>query len=376
MENIKNYSCLECKYFAAVDPDDPTQGFCRRFAPHALDFHGCQGGGDPSPLTAKGDIYTRDATDDTRQPVGTDGQILSANSAESTGLEWIDPPSGSSPLTTKGDLYAHNGTDDARQAVGTDGQVLIADSSQPNGLRWADPGTGQAYLDTEQAALFVTTQQTIALFTHDGEDPGSGTSKAISNPNNPYDTGGSYPFIAPYDAATVEIVAFQVCVTACAVGGSPVGPDPYINIQFYENNGAAESLIGTIAVPVDPLKTGTNNNTGTPNFQNVTYVLPTPISINSGAMFGWRADLVAPGSTEKIAALRNTNTKVYLAITPTAALVASPAPLVASAEPEAEPGATVAASLAAPIPIDESTQKWALIQNPALGWCGEFAKGL
>ena len=46
------------------------------------------GGGGASPLTTKGDLYTYD-TGDQRLPVGTDGQILSANSATSTGLEWI-----------------------------------------------------------------------------------------------------------------------------------------------------------------------------------------------------------------------------------------------------------------------------------------------
>jgi len=52
------------------------------------------GGGTTSPLTTKGDLYTFD-TGNARLPVGTDGQILSANSAEPTGLEWIDSNGGS-----------------------------------------------------------------------------------------------------------------------------------------------------------------------------------------------------------------------------------------------------------------------------------------
>jgi hypothetical protein len=47
-----------------------------------------------SPLTTKGDILTNDATNDVRLAVGTDGQILSANSATATGLEWIAAPTG------------------------------------------------------------------------------------------------------------------------------------------------------------------------------------------------------------------------------------------------------------------------------------------
>ena len=41
-----------------------------------------------SPLTTKGDIFTRNVTEDARLPVGTNGYILKANSATATGLEW------------------------------------------------------------------------------------------------------------------------------------------------------------------------------------------------------------------------------------------------------------------------------------------------
>jgi hypothetical protein len=46
-----------------------------------------------------------------------------------------------SPLTTKGDLYGFS-TLDARIPIGTNNQVLTADSAQALGLKWATPASG------------------------------------------------------------------------------------------------------------------------------------------------------------------------------------------------------------------------------------------
>lgn len=45
-------------------------------------------------------------------------------------------------LTTKGDVLTHDGTDHQRLGVGTDDQVLTADSSAAGGLAWKDPAAG------------------------------------------------------------------------------------------------------------------------------------------------------------------------------------------------------------------------------------------
>jgi len=53
------------------------------------------------------------------------------------GSSWVNV-GGSSPLTTKGDLYTYS-TADARLAVGTNGQYLSADSAEATGLKWVTP---------------------------------------------------------------------------------------------------------------------------------------------------------------------------------------------------------------------------------------------
>jgi fatty acid-binding protein DegV len=40
------------------------------------------------------------------------------------------------PLTTAGDIMVYDGVDSVRVPVGSDGQVLVADSSQTNKLKW------------------------------------------------------------------------------------------------------------------------------------------------------------------------------------------------------------------------------------------------
>lgn len=49
---------------------------------------------------------------------------------------------GSAPLTTKGDLLSRTSSAVSRLAVGTNNQVLTADSAEATGLKWATPSGG------------------------------------------------------------------------------------------------------------------------------------------------------------------------------------------------------------------------------------------
>lgn len=95
-------------------------------------------------VDAKGDLLAASAPDTVvRLPVGTDGQVLTASSATTTGLQWSAAPGGGIVATivdVKGDLIAATAADTvARLPVGTNGQILSAASGQTTGLQWIDP---------------------------------------------------------------------------------------------------------------------------------------------------------------------------------------------------------------------------------------------
>jgi hypothetical protein len=60
-----------------------------------------------------------------------------------SGSAWVAVGGSGSPLTTKGDLYTYT-TTDARLGVGTNGQVLQADSAEATGLKWVTASASTA----------------------------------------------------------------------------------------------------------------------------------------------------------------------------------------------------------------------------------------
>lgn len=60
-------------------------------------------------LIAKGDLLTRDSSTISRLPVGVDGQVLSADSTQSTGLKWVNSGGGSGTWQPE-ELFTVNAT--------------------------------------------------------------------------------------------------------------------------------------------------------------------------------------------------------------------------------------------------------------------------
>ena len=108
-----------------------------------------------NPETTLGDIAYRSSTSNTntRLGIGTNGQVL----AVSSGVPAWTTTADVTPLTTKGDVFTFS-TVDARIGVGANNTVLTADSAEATGLKWATPASGSTYIG---ASISMSANQSI-----------------------------------------------------------------------------------------------------------------------------------------------------------------------------------------------------------------------
>jgi hypothetical protein len=86
-------------------------------------------------LTTKGDLLVTTGSALNRLGVGTNYQVLGADSA-ANGVAWQSSPN--SLMTAKGDIVVASAANTpARVAVGADGFALVADSTEATGVKWA-----------------------------------------------------------------------------------------------------------------------------------------------------------------------------------------------------------------------------------------------
>lgn len=94
---------------------------------------------------------------------GTTGQLLAKNSNTDMDFVWTAPGLSASIFDAKGDLIAATAADTvSRLAVGTNGQVLTADSTEATGLKWATPSSGWSLITSGTLSSTTTTVSGIS----------------------------------------------------------------------------------------------------------------------------------------------------------------------------------------------------------------------
>ena len=93
---------------------------------------------------------------------GTTGQVLSKASNTDLDYSWTTPTD-QTPLTTKGDLFGYS-TADARIPVGANGTVLTADSAETLGVKWATPAGGGKVLQVVYGSTNTATTNTTTTY--------------------------------------------------------------------------------------------------------------------------------------------------------------------------------------------------------------------
>jgi len=184
-----------------------------------------------SPITSSGTLAV--SLSGTALPIANGGTGQTSKSAAFDAL---------SPTTTKGDLIAYDTGTNVRVGVGTDGQVLTADSTQTAGVKWATPSSGSTFLDNAFAVQNSSTtskQMEVSL--------SGATASTIATLTFAQTTSKSYTF--PDFQGTLLSSADNEIILTGGNGGGYGSTNTCIRryTTTQRNNGSAMTLANTAA---------------------------------------------------------------------------------------------------------------------------------
>jgi hypothetical protein len=158
----------------------------------------------------------------------TDG-TLAGNSDDAVPTEkavktYVDASGGASPLTTKGDIYTYS-TVNARLPVGSNDQILVADSTETTGLKWIDNPRNLEFVEEKTFTSAATTTSFTSL---------TGTDRYYIEANLVNDAGSDcqYELRINGDSGSTDYFYQQLFVNGASVVGSRTANQAYTMFNF------------------------------------------------------------------------------------------------------------------------------------------------
>jgi hypothetical protein len=189
---------------------------------------------------------------------GTTGQVLTKASNTDMDFSWVADATGipATIFDAKGDIIAATAADTAsRLAVGTNNQVLTADSSTATGLKWATPASGAKIVQVVTATTTTETGNSTNTYA-DTTLTASITPTSASNTILVIASHNGVGRTANSSASNVNIKLFR--------GATEIGKSLYIG----ETNTAVRQYIGTTVITKMDSPATTSSTTYKTQFMN------------------------------------------------------------------------------------------------------------
>lgn len=149
------------------------------------------------------------------------------------------------PTTTKGDLIVHNGTDNIREAIGTNNYVLTADSAQASGVKWAPATAVSSVTVTDDTTTNATMYPIWAAGTSGAQAMTVSSTKITFNPSTGLLTSTGFSGSGALLTSIPNGGLVNSSITVTAGTGMSGGGSVSLGGSVTLNNAGVTSIAGT-----------------------------------------------------------------------------------------------------------------------------------